>query len=472
MRPFFLYISDRIVVCLDCSTIFKLGHHTHTPDLCKGLGNSYDNHIKRSYDDINGGILCPLHPNQHTFRGRICCQCHPNVTILGLRTSELQHYKKKETPNYTFIYAISNGQLQQHQHLGGRATTGEEIAQPNYPTVEELGDETIKARWKYIDLEAAAAAAETAETAAAETAETAAEEETEETAAEEETAETAAEEETAETAEEQRQQQPLLVNSEDVRPFLSFQLRDPENYIPPHLFIGEHIQEICKEINESHTAANNLTSLHFKLWIWCTNYYGRKVSEGEGGGSDVPSNTTTSATTTTTNHNKNNNDIEIMHSNTHAFTMHRISHPEELIIPSILEMANNDLGDRFCKNRDALQQSGWSFLRATDLKINLVAFSGRTIKCTPTFKRQATRRLARSQQGPIQAFKKYPVGFRGTSSLINVNYTKLIKKARDDVLGHDIRKSPCVKYALKSHFLYNNKHLHNRSRVLKGLMGT
>ena len=91
----------------------------------------------------------------------------------------------------------------------------------------------------------------------------------------------------------------------------------------------------------------------------------------------------------------------------------------------------------FIENEDTMSQSGWSYYKSVDFRVCFATIGGKD--------------LARGRK-PIRHFVKYPLGFRGCGSVININYEKLVNDTNDIAYGKG-RDSPCVKFALKAHLI-------------------
>ena len=161
----------------------------------------------------------------------------------------------------------------------------------------------------------------------------------------------------------------LVTNVVLARPFHTFDIKDPPNFTAPHQYIGEHLEQIARELNEgdiSLPVRSSIGSDCYKVWIWCNSFYS-KITSGRpkhstGGYVNQPPGT---------------QGVEIMHSNTITIRINPRLHPNELIKTRDLEILNKDLGDRFYKGREKLVESEWSFLRVGDIRMCMVTFEGR-----------------------------------------------------------------------------------------------
>ena len=70
----------------------------------------------------------------------------------------------------------------------------------------------------------------------------------------------------------------------------------------------------------------------------------------------------------------------------------------------------------------------------------------------------------------IKEFEYYPWGCRGVSKVININYDRSLLNDRREVVSGKL--SPCMKYALKSHFINISDTLSNKDEVIGKLKGT
>ena len=109
-----------------------------------------------------------------------------------------------------------------------------------------------------------------------------------------------------------------------------------------------------------------------------------------------------------------------------------------------------DVCKRFIENEKCLLQSGWSYYKTDEIRVHFAVVSGRNIRKT----RSGGNKFRTNKQKKPPVLKKfinYPKGFRGTRSVINIDYTRLVKNKKEKC--HKGKGSPCVKYALKAHMI-------------------
>ena len=114
---FYYYILDKVVVCLQCATIFEDSQeinsrlrNQHSIRTCRGL-----RYVKQAAA-ATAAAVCPMHSNQSMLKGDICTLCRPNVKILGLTRKEIQSLSG-DTPNYIFLYGVHNTQPYKYNGL-------------------------------------------------------------------------------------------------------------------------------------------------------------------------------------------------------------------------------------------------------------------------------------------------------------------------------------------------------------------
>ena len=107
-------------------------------------------------------------------------------------------------------------------------------------------------------------------------------------------------------------------------------------------------------------------------------------------------------------------------------------------VMSGLQTLVRDLGTRFQITKKILENSDMEYIYANRIKICVVANDGKRV-----------RRTGKKQL--IKEFKYYPWGCRGVRKVININYDRRLLNDRREVVGGKL--SPCMKYALKSHFI-------------------
>ena len=108
MNSCLYFFLDKVVVCIQCATLFQENdtktncrlRNKHTIKTCRAL---------RFVNQRNLGKSCPLHIDHVMLKGNICTLCRPNVKILGLTRQQIQHLKG-DTPNYVFLYGVDNSQ--------------------------------------------------------------------------------------------------------------------------------------------------------------------------------------------------------------------------------------------------------------------------------------------------------------------------------------------------------------------------
>ena len=175
--------------------------------------------------------------------------------------------------------------------------------------------------------------------------------------------------------EREREQQGIVIDSVAEHPFYAFDILNPPNLVRPHDYLGDHLQQIHEEINNSETAntIRNSGLYNLKVWAWSTSHYSR-----------ITENNPTLATGGPRPTLPSQEGIEIMHSNTVALRIQRHGHPNEIVTLRDLATLNRDLADRFYKAKDQLYHSGWSYLKTTDIRICFVSYHGRPVrKVTP-----------------------------------------------------------------------------------------
>ena len=125
-------------------------------------------------------------------------------------------------------------------------------------------------------------------------------------------------------------------------------------------------------------------------------------------------------------------------------------------VMSGLQTLVKDLGTRFQITKKILENSDMTYIYANRIKICVVANDGKRVR------RTGGRQL-------IQKFKWYPWGCRGMRRVINVNADRRLENDRREVVAGSL--SPCVKYALKAHFINISDTLPNRDEIIEGLTG-
>ena len=106
-----------------------------------------------------------------------------------------------------------------------------------------------------------------------------------------------------------------------------------------------------------------------------------------------------------------------------------------------------------------MSQSGWSYFKSVDFRFCMAVVEGKPLK--------------KGRKGAaIREYVKYPSGFRGLQSIVNINYEWLVKK-KSDIAFSKGADSPCVKYALKAHLINTSTTLaeNDRLSVMKELLG-
>ena len=78
------------------------------------------------------------------------------------------------------------------------------------------------------------------------------------------------------------------------------------------------------------------------------------------------------------------------------------------------------------------------------------------------------RRTGKKQS--MLGFKYYPRGLRGVRKIININYDRRLINNKCEVVSESM--SPCVKYALKAHFINISDWLPDRDEVIRKLKGS
>ena len=126
-------------------------------------------------------------------------------------------------------------------------------------------------------------------------------------------------------------------------------------------------------------------------------------------------------------------------------------------VMSGLQTLVKDLGTRFQITKQILENSGMTYIYANRIKICVIANEGKRVR------RTGGRQL-------IQKFEWYPWGCRGMRRVINVNADRRLENDRREVVAGSL--SPCVKYALKAHFINISDTLPDRDEVIGKLKGT
>ena len=213
--------------------------------------------------------------------------------------------------------------------------------------------------------------------------------------------------------------QPFLQYEVEWFPFKAFKLMDPEKLEQPHLYLYDNIYRIIRGVNSSQLMLDSQNKC-YKAWIWADSHFVRRGSNEDGPFCER----------------------DKMFHNTFAVKL--LGFNGKLTKKSLYFLIR-DLCNKFTRVHEQLSRSGWSFEFSDNIRIVLAEYSGRPVEDTGKVKPK-----------PINGFIKYPVGRRGTQSCINVRYPLFLtskKYQKLEVYNGDPYTAPCVRFALKSHFI-------------------
>ena len=217
-------------------------------------------------------------------------------------------------------------------------------------------------------------------------------------------------------------------------PFFTFFIKNPPKCASPYHYLQANFDTLKSEIETSEPFS--LTHGHsLKIWITAWSYY-VKLDRGLDGGM-----------------------LNLVHAyrcgmvqNTVIHTTaYRLGFNTGKLSKKKFKKVINLVGSGFSGNEDCLNQSGWSYYKTVYILICFAVISGKDMARTKPLQ-------------PIRQWVKYPPGFCGCKSVVNINYEKLIDDM-NDVAFTKGRGSPCVKFALKVHLINTSKTLPAADRV-------
>ena len=228
--------------------------------------------------------------------------------------------------------------------------------------------------------------------------------------------------------------QPFLQYEVEWFPFKCFKLQNPPKLEQPHLYLYDNVHRIIQGVNSSQLMLDS-ESKSFKAWLWADSHFVRRGSNEDG-----PS-----------------YERDKMFHNTFAVKLLGFNGK---LNKNALFYLIRDLCNRFTRVHEQLTGSGWSFEFSDNIRIVLAEYSGRPVEDTGKVK-----------HSPINGYTKYPEGRRGAKACININYHPFLnsrKYKKLEVYPGDPYTAPCVRFALKSHFI-NHSNLPDKVDIINNL---
>ena len=141
----------------------------------------------------------------------------------------------------------------------------------------------------------------------------------------------------------------LVIHEQRRHPFLCFRIRDPEDMVYPDVYLDDRREEIIRSINSSPLLRNRQEG-HFRAFIWADSYFIRPDIEPgaatQGGGQ--PTQSTQPPLDPHEGH-------RVIRLNTNALRLLPLC---GLLNNRNMQEMTRDLGNRFQRSRDVLEQSG------------------------------------------------------------------------------------------------------------------
>ena len=226
----------------------------------------------------------------------------------------------------------------------------------------------------------------------------------------------------------------IIARSDAKHPLFTYLLNDPVACALPYDYLRFNFNKLKTEI-ESSVAFQKTVDHSLKAWITADSYYVRLE------GQNIEELDIVQA--------YENGQVAVLGLHTYMYHMGMnigslSKHRFEILI--------DDVCKRFIENQHTLAQSEWTYFATDEIRIHFAVVSGKNIRKTRSGGNKfRAKKIYVKKKTILQKFVKYPAGFRGTKSVVNINYTNLVKNKKEKC--HMGKDSPCVKFSLKAHMI-------------------
>ena len=393
--------------------------HQHTKEKCEEL---YSKKIHGNH------LFCEYHIKTSLYQGGVCKYCHPNLTVLGIPQDSVKTLLKKKPEHVFHIYTLRNSNVDYnpiyHTHRSSNPGNFQNSRDNEPQMCSEIPKEII-GRIFLAGLPPPPPPPNQINSPPQQSLPSSSPPPPSDSPPPSPTSNNALRE--------------FIQHEVEYSPFLCFKVRDPPVLQHPHLYLYDNINRIIQNINSSQLLRNSHNN-SYKAWIWADSHFKRTEYDEAGCPYDAR---------------------DFMFHNTHAIKLPAYS--EEKLSKKNLYSLIKDLCYRFNHVHESLARSGWSHEYTDNIRIVLAHYQGRPL--------ESTGRLKSSKN--IESFIAYPKGRRGARYCINFNYTKMLinKKLKNrEVCEGDPKFAPCVRFALKAHYINHSTTLPNKNEVMTKLL--